>query len=55
MNGVISMEATPPDDKPAPDVTPDQAAQAERAKRILMLTMAFMIALPLLLFVLFHT
>lgn len=49
INGVIFMEATPPEDNP------QLAAQAQRAKRILMLAMAIMVALPLLLFVLFHT
>ena len=43
------MEATPPDHNP------ELSAQALRAKRILMLAMAIMVALPLLLFVLFHT
>ena len=44
------MDATPPE---APD--PELAAQACRARRILLLAMALMIGVPLLLFVLFHT
>lgn len=44
------MDATPPED---PDVA--VAAQARRARRILMLAMVLMIGAPLLLFVLFNT
>jgi len=43
------MEANPP------EINPELAAQAREAKRVLMLAMGVMVALPLLLFVLFHT
>jgi hypothetical protein len=50
MNPFRGMDATPPND---PD--PALAAQASRARRVLMLAMALMIGVPLLLFVLLHT
>lgn len=49
MNAFPGMDATPPED-PA-----KLEAQASRARTILFLVMAAMIALPVLLFVLFHT
>jgi hypothetical protein len=50
MNPFPAMDAIPPEE---PD--PKLAAQALRARRILMLAMAVMIGLPLLLFVIFKT
>lgn len=50
MNPFRRMEATPPENP----VDSALAAQARRARFILMATMAVMIGGPLLLFVLFH-
>jgi hypothetical protein len=47
------MDAIPP--KQGAENEPQLAAQAQRARTILLLVMAGMIGLPLLLFVLFHT
>jgi hypothetical protein len=48
------MDATPPD-KPDDPIDPVLAAQAHRARWILLGAMAVMILLPVLLFVIFHT
>ncbi len=53
MNAFPRMDATPPDDSREPD--PALTARADRARLILIAVMAAMIALPVLLFVLFHT
>jgi hypothetical protein len=50
MNAFRGMDATPPDGS-----DPALAAQARRARRILLVAMAVMVGIPLLLFVVLHT
>jgi hypothetical protein len=50
MNAFRRMDATPPENE-----SPQLAAEARRARVILFVTMAAMIALPVLLFLAFHT
>ena len=50
MNAFPRMDAIPPEKE-----SPQLAAEARRARTILYVTMAAMIALPVLLFVLFRT
>ncbi len=50
MNAFPRMDATPPEKQ-----CPQLAAEAHRARWILFGAMAVMIALPVLLFVVFHT
>lgn len=50
MNRFPRMDATPPE-----ELDPALAAQARRARLILMIAAAVMIGVPVLLFVIFHT